>query len=211
MTGRHELVADMQSDLSNLPARGVHTLVVEDSTEVLLSLVGKVDAIITDPPYEFNTSGLATGELQRLYSKFVRGAIGALKPGGQLLVSVPSYARNGKQVPYFQTQGALVRQIVQAAEAANRDLINIVRTVPAKKAVFPSFLLAFPLRALAQNYMVYYRGGEILIRETSMTRRSRTSVRSNVCVVGDDDHSNWPLRRIHFDRDNTPQQLQAMS
>lgn len=115
---------------------GIRISTVQKSEETLAKLEGKIDLLIGDPPYGFNTNSSDTLDMQEFYSRFIDSAVGSLKRGGQLMITVPAFARNGRHIPYFQTRGVLTRQIIAGAEKRGRRVINIVRTNPADKALF---------------------------------------------------------------------------
>lgn len=106
------------------------------SSEVLAEFDQSIDLIISDPPYGFNTNEADVFEMQTLYSDLTRLSIRALRPGGQLMLALPAFARNGQQIPFFQTRGALTRQIISATEKAGRRVISVVKTTPAAKDLF---------------------------------------------------------------------------
>ncbi|MBV8799242.1 MAG: hypothetical protein JO208_05490 [Alphaproteobacteria bacterium] len=125
-----------EATMANLASGVLHVRVVPDSLQALAAMERAVDLLVSDPPYGFNTHELEMFALHEFYSKLVSAAVRALKPRGQLLLAVPSYARNGKQVPYFQTEGALTRQVIGAAEKQGREVLALLRTVPAPKAMY---------------------------------------------------------------------------
>jgi len=147
------LPKQLPGDLQSLQSGSIHTLVVSDSTQVLAGLRSQVDLVITDPPYGFNTHEFEILELQNLYTNFVRAAVSALRPRGQLIVVVPSFARNGKQVPYFQTGGALIRQIIGSANALDREVLNVVHTVPTRKMMYLPPFYWFSPSALSRKIL----------------------------------------------------------
>jgi hypothetical protein len=115
---------------------GIHLARVADSIEVLKKLEGTADIVLTDPPYGFNTQDGGTEEIKRFYSELVPALIKATKKRGQLMVSLPAFAKNGKQIPFYQTRESVARQIVGCTEAARRRIIQTVETVPSDRALF---------------------------------------------------------------------------
>jgi tRNA G10 N-methylase Trm11 len=155
---KHEPLAALPENVQSLATERIHTLVAHDSTAALEQLEDQVDLVITDPPYGFNTHEFETAELQKLYGRFVRSAVKSLRSGGQLVLVVPAFARNGKQVPYFLTEGALIRQIVGGANTAGRDVLNVIHTVPAKKSMYlPPFYWNSP-SALSRKILWFTLG-----------------------------------------------------
>lgn len=113
---------------------------VIDSVVALECLRGAVDVLIGDPPYWFNTDIQDIHAVQKFYARFISAAVAALRPGGQMVMPVLQYSRNGRQVPFFQTRGALTRQIFSAAESSGRKVTSIVNTAADSNArVLPPF------------------------------------------------------------------------
>lgn len=122
--------------LSNL-APGVHVVRVADSIEAMRKLPARaIDVIFTDPPYSFNTAEGGLAEVQKLYSQIVHQSVRTLSSFGQFFAVLPAYARNGRQIPYFETQGPMVRQVLACAAAENRDVVSIARTAPGASDLF---------------------------------------------------------------------------
>ncbi len=116
------------------PSPGVF-LATGDSVHALSQMTGALDAIITDPPYGFNTTE-DKFEMQELHANFLKAAVSALRSGGQLMMAVPAFARTGQQIPFMMTRGALTRQLIAVAEKMGRRVVKVVRTVPAEKDLF---------------------------------------------------------------------------
>jgi predicted RNA methylase len=115
---------------------GLHVVKVADSAPLLEGFRGKVDAIITDPPYGFNTVDGGLAEMRNLFGAIIPGCVDALKSNGQLILVLPAFARNGRQIPFFETRGALVRQIIAAGDKLGRRFKRIVETVPGPRDLF---------------------------------------------------------------------------
>jgi hypothetical protein len=52
------------------------------------------------------------------------------------MVTLPSFARNGRQIPFFQTREALVRQVLAEVEKQGRQAVSIVHTSGEAKELF---------------------------------------------------------------------------
>ena len=111
-------------------ARRFRILTGQSSIEILKNLTQKIDVIITDPPYGFNKDDGDSRQMQTLYVDFVNHSLRALKDNGQLLISLPDFAKNGKQIAYYQTRNMLLRQIFTAAYDANKEIIQYNRPRP---------------------------------------------------------------------------------
>lgn len=124
---------------------GVHVFLVDDSITALEKFNEKVDLIITDPPYGFNTSEGGESNLQDLFDKLIPVCITKLKKGGQLILILPALAKNGRQIPFYETHAAIVRQILCSSRMSSRsqkkknkqfDLVQINETFPGDRKLF---------------------------------------------------------------------------
>ncbi len=123
---------------------GVHVCRVVDSALALAELAECVDIMITDPPYGFNT-GDSAKRMRELYGTFIRAAIGTLTSYGQLIVALPDYARNGRQIPFYQTRAAVVQQVISHAEELGKRIIHFDETKPDRSGLFsPPYYWAAP-------------------------------------------------------------------
>jgi Putative RNA methylase family UPF0020 len=107
---------------------------VRDSLKALGSFVRSADIIVTDPPYGFNYD--EGDSLQTFYADLIPVLLKTLKHRGQLIMALPAFARNGKQIPFYQTRGSIVRQIISCAETSGRRLVRYADTLPGMKEVF---------------------------------------------------------------------------
>jgi len=114
---------------------GMYICRVADSIKFLKSTQAFADLVVTDPPYAFNTYEDVRG-MQQLYGDLVPTLVRSLNPMGQLLMAIPSLARNGKRIPYHQTRDSVVRQIIGSVEAQGRRLMRYVETIPQRKELF---------------------------------------------------------------------------
>ena len=115
---------------------GMHLVQVGNSVDLLRDIHRKVDLIVTDPPYGFNTVEGGSSELRQLFVDLIPACIDALRPGGQMLLVLPAFARNGRQIPFFETQGMLVREIISAGARSKRNFKQFVETFPGDKRLF---------------------------------------------------------------------------
>ena len=54
----------------------------------------------------------------------------------QLVISLPAFAKNGKQIPFYQTRESVIKQVIANVEAADRKILRNVETVPADSQIF---------------------------------------------------------------------------
>jgi tRNA G10 N-methylase Trm11 len=92
--------------------------------------LGAYDAIITDPPYGFNTD-----EDYWALAKFVREMIPALikslKPeGGQLILAAPQVSFSGRVVMPFVRSLVLGREIIKWCSQNGRECVNLATVLP---------------------------------------------------------------------------------
>ena len=72
-----------------------------DATDIKLK---KLDAIVTDPPYA-KSSKVFSKDLQTLYDGFLKSAFKAIKPGGHLVLAVPTEAKLNYGPAGFEKRG----------------------------------------------------------------------------------------------------------
>lgn len=95
---------------------------------------GTYDAIITDPPYGFNTDE-HYWEMADFVSVMVELLIRALKPtGGQLVLAAPSVSFSGKGIMPFVRADYLAREIVQTCSKLHRECIKPAVVLPGNLA-----------------------------------------------------------------------------
>lgn len=86
----------------------------------------KVDIIITDPPYGFNTEEEKV-EFSQLYIEFINAMVKTMNNGGQIIMCLPAISYSGKAVNVFAQKEIVSRQFMIAAQendmiiAANDD------------------------------------------------------------------------------------------
>jgi len=68
--------------------------------------------------------------MQSLYADFITYALTALKDNGQIILALPDFAKNGKQIAYYQTRNMLLRQIFTAAFDAGKEIVQYNRPRP---------------------------------------------------------------------------------
>ena len=100
------------------------------SIDALKELKNSVDVIVTDPPYGFNKDDGNERQMQSLYADFITYALTALKDNGQIILALPDFAKNGKQIAYYQTRNMLLRQIFTAAFDAGKEIVQYNRPRP---------------------------------------------------------------------------------
>lgn len=98
----------------------------------------KVDLIITDPPYGFNTVE-EINSFSELYIKFIEAMVKTMKNGGQIIMCLPAWSYSGKTVNVFSQKEVVSRQFMIAAQKNNMYMAE-------KKENFaePTQLYTFP-------------------------------------------------------------------
>lgn len=117
-------------------APGIWLVDVEDSIEALALLEKRVDFLMTDPPYGFNMDTDGEAVLMNFFGKLVPRIVGVLRPQGQACLVLPAFAKNGRQIPFFETYQAIIRQFIAAANQADRPLVTEVETLPRPRGLF---------------------------------------------------------------------------
>lgn len=75
----------------------------------------KVDIIITDPPYGFNTEE-EKAQFSKLYIEFIDAMVKTMNNGGQIIMCLPSISYSGKAVNVFAQKEIVSRQFMIAAQ-----------------------------------------------------------------------------------------------
>lgn len=100
---------------------------VRDATRAVLPKDGhRLDVVITDPPYGFNTED-ESRELAKVYTKAIRVMLERLANGGQLVLSLPERSHSGRAIPAFTRRRWVTQQVL--AEAARHELEPILPAV----------------------------------------------------------------------------------
>lgn len=115
---------------------GIWIVRVDDSITALEAVEKKVDYVLTDPPYGFNSEEeTADGQID-FFSKLIPGIVRSLRPQGQACLVLPAFAKNGRQIPFYETHEAVVRQFIVAANRETVSLATPVETFPKPKSLF---------------------------------------------------------------------------
>jgi hypothetical protein len=115
---------------------GVWLIQVKDSIDALTLVKGKVDILLTDPPYGFNAEEEGEHALMKSFGKLSDLLVQALRPGGQIAMVLPAFAKNGRQIPFYETGGTITRQLIAAGQRAGKGFVTQADTVPKPKELF---------------------------------------------------------------------------
>jgi len=115
---------------------GITVGMVDDSLRVVSKFQNQVDVLITDPPFGFNTLGDNVAEMQSLYANMAKTLLGCLNKQGQMFLALPAFAKNGKQIPFYQTNESVIRQIISEAERSGRRIVTVREAFPVDKEPF---------------------------------------------------------------------------
>lgn len=138
---------------------GIYIARVDDSINSLQRTEIRADLIVTDPPYGFNTIDGSDGQLSSLYSELARSLVRVCRPIASLMLVLPAYARNGRAIPFNQTQGFLVRKIIAAASENGSSCIDLVSGMPAPKQLFEKPMYWTSTQTLDRNILVFHMDG----------------------------------------------------
>jgi tRNA G10 N-methylase Trm11 len=83
-----------------------------------------IDLIITDPPYGFNTFHETKSQLSDLYDKFFDEVIRILRPGGQLIMCLPTRPKTGRLIDFALTKSACVSNLLLKADREGRAVLR---------------------------------------------------------------------------------------
>lgn len=95
----------------------------------------KVDLVITDPPYGFNTKE-DTAKLAHLYYSSLRVILATLSAGGQLILVLPEQSFTGRKLAAFSAKGWVAQQVLAAADACGLDAVTSSEVLPAPGSFF---------------------------------------------------------------------------
>lgn len=98
----------------------------------------KVDLIVTDPPYGFNTIE-EKENFSKLYIAFINKMVQCMKNGGQIIMCLPACSYSGREVNIFAQKEIVFRQFALAAKKNNMFLVEKEESLPQ-----PSQLYSFP-------------------------------------------------------------------
>jgi hypothetical protein len=111
-------------------------LVETDSLDGLKLVKDSVDILLTDPPYGFNSQQSENEALMNCYGQLAPLLVGALTNTGQLAMVLPAFAKNGREIPFYQTSRSITRQIIDCAKRAKKSMSDDVRTIPQPYQLF---------------------------------------------------------------------------
>lgn len=95
----------------------------------------KVDVIITDPPYGYNTDE-DFRNLAVTYSCALRNMISMFKDRGQLVIAVPEKTFTGRKVATYATKGWLTQQILAEARFLGYEVVVGAQVFPRPGRIF---------------------------------------------------------------------------
>lgn len=123
------------STLLNRPAFELVDMGEANALDVLAENKKKIDLLVTDPPYGFNTDGENTIDL---YKKLPEAIVSALANNGQAVICLPQQSHNGQLIPSYAQKAWFVREMIAAAsrEKGGAQLINISETNPSLRSLF---------------------------------------------------------------------------
>lgn len=95
----------------------------------------KVDLIITDPPYGFNTAE-EKKSFSELYIEFINAMVRVMDNGGQIIMCLPSVSYSGKTVNVFAQKEIVSRLFMIAAQENNMFIAENEGNFPKPREIF---------------------------------------------------------------------------
>ena len=95
----------------------------------------KIDLIITDPPYGFNTIE-EKQTFSKLYISFIRAMVKCMKNGGQIIMCLPACSYSGKTVNIFAQKEIVSQQFSIAARENNMYVVEKKEQLPEPKQLY---------------------------------------------------------------------------
>lgn len=130
-----------------------------NASESISSKNGKVDVIVTDPPYGFNTDENYVN-LASTYTCALKLMISRLNDGGQLVICLPDKSFTGRKISAFSTSDWLIQQILVEAKAVGFEAITEAQVLPRPTNMFRPPYYWESERALRRN-ILHFRFREI--------------------------------------------------
>ncbi len=127
-----------------------HTSVVERNARVKIKR--KLDVVITDPPYGFNTDEDLL-DLARTYAESIKSIIASLRDNGQLVLCVPEKSYTGRQIGAFSRSGWLIQQIIAESRVLGYEPIIEAQVFPSPGQLFRSPYYWESVRALRRTIL----------------------------------------------------------
>jgi hypothetical protein len=143
-------------------------LIVGDGGDALDLPADEYDVIIGDPPYGFNTTN-DVRELARLYRRFARVALLALRDGGDLMLCLPERSHSGRYSPAFTHRALVLQQLFVAAGEVERQLLVPHDRVGGADGVFESDYYWESHRALRRSIL------HVQVRRLTAAQRAEAS------------------------------------
>lgn len=147
-----QFTADDSSSLFSLDR--IMNVQREDFREFLVRKKGALDAIITDPPYGFNTSE-GMREAAALFHDFYPLCINALKPRGRLVFCLPNVSFTGRHIPYFAKAHFAIQEILLSAAQAGRRVVQPGASLPWPNWIFRGELYWESEKALRRRILLF--------------------------------------------------------
>ena len=133
LASQHNFFSKIVPTIANLKSK--FTLVHGDSLEMMRDLVQensngaefRPDLIITDPPYNFN---MHEGDMEELFHEISYSFSKLIAIGGVVTMVLPSFARNGRTIPFYQTKEVFVRRFLAHCNELGRQIVNYSESIP---------------------------------------------------------------------------------
>ncbi len=102
---------------------------IKGSQNAVSLKLADVDAVVTDPPYGFNTRN-ELEQLAKLYAGWLRTAISWLGEHGQLVFCLPERSHSGRRIPFFAQRLVVSQQVLTIARELDREVYLPAQVVP---------------------------------------------------------------------------------
>lgn len=109
---------------------GIYVVSGVDCVEYMRERRNCYDIVVGDPPYGFNKGKSESRVLQELYRDYIKAAVSCVRPGGDLIIAVPNFSRNGRSIPFYQTRRSIVPQVLIAARKLGKEVVTVANSSP---------------------------------------------------------------------------------
>jgi hypothetical protein len=139
---------------------GIWLVRTPDSLSALKLVANSVDLLLTDPPYGFNAQEDEELELMDCYGQLAPLLVDALTDTGQLALILPAFAKNGREIPFYQTSRSITRQVITHAKRSQKPLSDDVKTIPQPYQLFtrPYYWIS---TSVLERSIIHFRAAKI--------------------------------------------------
>ncbi len=115
------------------------------------------DLLICDPPYGINTNENFLN-LAETYCNFIRAAVSAVRPNGNLIICLPQRTHTGQRTPFCTRSFVVTGQVITAAREIGKTVFRPANRIP-RRSFSPPYYWASE-KALTRTILHFRIGSE---------------------------------------------------